>query len=66
MKSSKSKSNKPFIIAAIIFLAAITNVNAQIGVPDNPEDTPAAPIDGFIGVGLIAAAALGMRRKLKQ
>ena len=69
MKTSGSTSNKILIIIAIIFLGGITSVNAQIdGLPGDGtvEDTPAAPVDGFLGIGLIAAAAIGLRRKLKQ
>lgn len=40
---------------------------AQISFPDDVNDeAPAAPIDGFIAIGLAAGAIFGLRKKLKN
>lgn len=44
--------------------------NSGIGLPgggdDVDDETPQAPIDGFLTIGLIAGAAIGFRKHLKK
>jgi hypothetical protein len=64
MKNLKNKLFTGLLIGAFTLLGS-TDAYGQIGFPDNVDDeAPAAPIDGLIGVGLIAGAYLGLRRKL--
>lgn len=47
-----------------------TNSGIGIGLPGGEDDiddeTPPAPIDGFLTIGLIAGAAIGFRKHLKK
>lgn len=62
-------SKKTALIFTALLLMGSLAASAQITLPggsDNVEDVPAdAPIDGFLTIGLIAGAAIGLRKKIK-
>lgn len=61
-------SKKTALIFTVLLLMGSLAANAQITLPggsDNVEDVPEAPIDGFLTLGLIAGAAIGLRKKIK-
>lgn len=69
MKRNFKKLNKKtaLIFTALLLMGSLA-ATAQITLPgesDNVEDVPDAPIDGFLTVGLIAGAAIGLRKKIK-
>lgn len=52
------------IITVLIVLFISTSVQAQITFPDDIDDeAPAAPIDGFIAIGIAAGAYLGLKKQ---
>lgn len=55
---------KVILIFSFCFLGmALQPATAQISFPDDVDDeTPAAPIDGFIGLGIAAGAYYGYRK----
>lgn len=56
------------LFVAVLFMGSIT-ANAQLSLPDGNanvvDSTADAPIDGFLSIGLIAGAAIGIRKKFK-
>ena len=61
-------SRKTALIFTALLLMGSLAVSAQITLPgnsDNVEDVPDSPIDGFLTIGLIAGAAIGLRKKIK-
>ena len=49
----------------VIFIA--TSASAQISFGNDVNDqAPVAPIDGFVTVGIVAGAFLGLRKKFKD
>lgn len=66
MKNRYSIKHLCFVVF-IISTLSITSTNAQIVFPDDVDDeTPAAPIDGFIGLGIAAGAYFGIRKKIAR
>jgi len=68
MKSISQSLRKKLFISSLFLILSVSNASAQIDPfdPDVDDETaPQAPIDGFITVGLLAGAALGIR-KLKK
>jgi len=68
IKLSRSNSKK-LIIGMMMILGGTMSVNAQIDdLPGDGtvDDAPAAPIDGIVAIGFLAAAAIGMRHKMKK
>ncbi len=66
MKNRPNKLRRLLFLGAFIVLGT-AQVSAQITFPDDVDDeTPAAPIDGFIGVGLLAGAYFGLRKKVSK
>lgn len=62
---NKLKQKKPLkFIAFVIFLCISISAQAQLpGFPDDVDDeTPAAPIDGLLGLGLVAGTAMAYRK----
>ncbi|MEP0266650.1 hypothetical protein [Dokdonia sp.] len=52
-------------LVCIISTLSIATTQAQIIFPDDVNDeSPAAPIDGFIGLGIAAGAYFGIRKKM--
>jgi hypothetical protein len=61
-------SRKTALIFTALLLMGSLAATAQITLPggsDNVEDVPDSPIDGFLTIGLIAGAAIGLRKKIK-
>lgn len=60
--------NRICMLLALCFLAlGIETAQAQIDFPDDTDDEiPTAPIDGFIGLGLVAGAYYGIQKLKKK
>ncbi|WP_298326137.1 PID-CTERM protein-sorting domain-containing protein [uncultured Dokdonia sp.] len=55
------------ILTTLLFLVMSVGVQAQITFPDDVDDeAPAAPIDGFIVIGLAAGAYLGLKKRVQS
>ena len=64
MKNKYSIKNLCFLVLMLCILS-ITTANAQITFPDDVDDeAPAAPIDGFIGLGVAAGIYFGVRKRI--
>jgi hypothetical protein len=66
MKTNKRTINKKAILllTGLLVVGSLT-ANAQIGLPGGDPNIPDAPIDGFLSIGLIAGACIGLRKKIK-
>lgn len=53
------------LLFVALLLVGGLSANAQIGLPGGSDNIPDAPIDGFLAVGLIAGACLGLRKRIK-
>ena len=51
------------LITALLLVGSLT-ANAQITLPGG-DNVPDAPIDGFLTIGLIAGACIGLRKRIK-
>ncbi|WP_299215808.1 PID-CTERM protein-sorting domain-containing protein [uncultured Dokdonia sp.] len=66
MKNKYSIKHLCFLVI-LISTFSITTANAQIVFPDDVNDeTPAAPIDGFVGLGIAAGIYFGIRKKVSR
>lgn len=63
MKNLTKSSKKISLLISLIFIVATSD--AQIVFEDDVEDVPAAPIDGFIAIGIAAGTYLAFRNKKK-
>ena len=64
MKNIYKIKNLCFLVFLVSILS-ITTANAQITFPDDVDDeTPAAPIDGFVGLGIAAGIYFGVRKRI--
>ena len=61
-KNYTTLGKKTILILTVLLLVGGFTAVAQIGTPDPVLD---APIDGFLSIGLIIGAALGLRKKIK-
>jgi len=53
------------IFTGLLLLGSLT-ANAQITLPGGGDSNiPDAPIDGFISIGLIAGACIGLRKRFQ-
>ena len=53
------------LITALLLVGGLT-ANAQIDLPNGGDsDISDAPIDGFLTIGLIAGACIGLRKRIK-
>lgn len=66
MKNNKKFSGKGIkLVVTGLLLVAGLSANAQIGLPGGDSNIPDAPIDGFLSIGLIAGACIGLRKKIR-
>ena len=66
MKNNKKISGKGIkLVVTGLFLVAGLSANAQITLPGGDSNIPDAPIDGFLSIGLIAGACIGLRKKIR-
>ncbi len=52
------------LFVGLLLVGSITE-NAQITLPGGDANIPDAPIDGFLTIGLIAGACIGLRKWIK-
>jgi len=66
MKTNQRTINRKAILllTGLLVVGSLT-ANAQIGLPGDDPNIPDAPIDGFLSIGLIAGACIGLRKKIK-
>ncbi|QAA81339.1 hypothetical protein EI546_06185 [Aequorivita sp. H23M31] len=67
-KDNKTVSKKIKLMLIGLLLVGSFTASAQITLPGGGtvEDAPPpAPIDGFLSIGLIAGACIGLRNRLK-
>ncbi len=66
MKTNQRTINRKAILllTGLLVVGSLT-ANAQIGLPGGDSNIPDAPIDGFLSIGLIAGACIGLRKKIK-
>lgn len=66
-KNSKAIGKKIKLMLIALLLVGSFTASAQISLPGDGEviDNPDAPIDGFLSIGLIAGAAIGLRKRFK-
>ncbi len=58
---------RTIFIALLLVATSVMASTAQITFPDDVDDeTPAAPIDGFIAIGIAAGAYFGIRKKISN
>lgn len=68
-KIINSINRKSLLLITALLLVGSVSANAQIGLPGddgNVNDVPPTPIDGFVITGLIAGAAIGLRKHFKN
>jgi len=66
MKNKYSIKYLCFLVFLVSTLS-ITTANAQITFPDDVDDeTPTAPIDGFVGIGIAAGIYFGARKRMTR
>lgn len=68
-KNYKTFSKKTALIFSALLLVGSLAANAQmetnnIPLPGGDDNVNDAPIDGFLSIGLIAGAAIGLRKKI--
>ncbi|SDX54094.1 hypothetical protein SAMN05216556_1433 [Aequorivita viscosa] len=66
MKTNNRTTNKKvmLLLTGLLLVGSLT-ANAQIGLPGGDPNIPDAPIDGFLSIGLIAGACIGLRKRIK-
>ncbi len=58
---------KKYILTTLLLLFMSVGVQAQITFANDVNDeAPAAPIDGFIAIGLAAGAYLGLKKRAQS
>jgi len=67
MKTNNSIQGKKLMLLFIgLLLVGSLSANAQIGLPGGGDpNIPDAPINGFLSIGLIAGACIGLRKHIK-
>ena len=58
-------SGRAKLLLVALLLVGGLSANAQIVLPGGDDNIPDAPIDGFLAVGLIAGACIGLRKRIK-
>ena len=67
MKTDNRTTGKKakLLITGLLLVGSLT-ANAQITLPGGGDpNIPDAPIDGFLSIGLIVGACIGLRRRIK-
>ncbi len=68
-KDNKTVSKRIKLMFIGLLLVGSFTASAQIGLPGDGDgtvqDAPDTPIDGFLSIGLIAGACIGLRNRLK-
>jgi len=65
MKSISNSLRSSLALASLLLMLSTTVASAQDEFPDDVDDEPSVPIDGFVITGLVAGSVLGMRRVSK-
>lgn len=53
------------MLASLFLILSTTVASAQDEFPDDVDDEPSVPIDGFVITGLVAGSLLGIRKLRK-
>lgn len=67
-KNYTTLGKKTILILTVLLLVGGFTAVAQmggIGLPGGDDNISDAPIDGFLSIGLIIGAAIGLRKKFK-
>ena len=64
-KNYTTLGKKTILILTVLLFVATYTASAQIGLPGGDDNIGDAPIDGFLSIGLIIGAAIGLRKKFK-
>ncbi len=62
---NRTISKKVKLLFIGLLLVGGMTANAQITLPGGDANIPDAPIDGFLTLGLIAGACIGLRKRIK-
>ena len=63
---NRTKGKRILLFFTGLMLVGSLNANAQITLPGGGDpNIPDAPIDGFLSIGLIAGACIGLRKRIK-
>ncbi len=63
---NRTTGKKVKLLLTALFLAGSLTANAQLDLPGGGgANIPDAPIDGFLAIGLIAGACIGLRKRIK-
>lgn len=57
---------KRLLLVSLFLALSTTNSVAQDEFPDDVNDEPSVPIDGFVITGLVAGSVLGLRKILNS
>ena len=65
MNKNRNVGKKVKLLFTGLLLVGSLSANAQIVLPGGDSNIPDAPIDGFLTIGLIAGACIGLRKRIK-
>ncbi len=65
MKSISQSLRSGLMLASLFLILSTTVASAQDEFPDDVDDEPSVPIDGFVITGLVAGSLLGIRKLRK-
>ena len=64
--NNRTISKKAMLLLTGLLLVGSLTANAQLTLPGGGDSNiPDAPIDGFLTIGLIAGACIGLRKRIK-
>lgn len=66
MSRIKNSLKTKLFLASLFLVFSVNDLAAQDGFPDDVNDEPAVPVDGFIVAGLIAGSVLGIKKMRKE
>lgn len=64
-KENKTISKKMKLMFVGLLLVGSFTASAQLTLPGGSDTVEDAPIDGFLTLGLIAGACIGLRKRIK-